>query len=177
MDNTIRYSNPGIRDVQHAAAIHFSDLITYDAFYFKSTDAHALYDAWGDIVGGIGSYPILGNPHYHQTHDVLETINHRQLAETSKATIATIMLLASSPSRIVGLTAAGKTATWESAPEAGVARYVVKYGPPANPMQYTATVRNPRITLNSLQAGWHIAVKGVNAKGMEGWDWARAVVQ
>jgi Tol biopolymer transport system component len=177
MDNTIRYSNAGIRDVQHAAAIHFSELITYDAFYFKSTDAHALYDAWGDIVGGIGSYPILGNPHYHQPHDVLETINHRQLAETSKATIATIMLLASSPSRITGLTAAGKTASWEAAPETGVTRYVVKYGPPTNPMQYTATVRNPRITLNTLQSGWHIAVKGVNTTGMEGWDWARAVVQ
>lgn len=177
MDNTIRYSNAGIRDVQHAAAIHFSELITYDAFYFKSTDAHALYDAWGDIVGGIGSYPILGNPHYHQPHDVLETINHRQLAETSKATIATIMLLASSPSRITGLTAAGKVATWEAAPESGVSRYVVKYGPPSNPMQYTANVRAPRVTLNSLQAGWHIAVKGVNAKGMEGWDWARTVVQ
>jgi Tol biopolymer transport system component len=177
MDNTIRYSNAGIRDVQHAAAIHFSDLITYDAFYFKSTDAHALYDAWGDIVGGIGSYPILGNPHYHQPHDVLETINHRQLAETSKATIATIMLLASSPSRVTGLTAAGKVATWEAAPEAGVSRYVVRYGPPSNPMQYTANVRSTRVTLNSLQAGWHIAVKGVNAKGMEGWDWARTIVQ
>jgi len=31
--------------VQHAAAIQFSELITYDAFYYKSTDAQALYDA------------------------------------------------------------------------------------------------------------------------------------
>ncbi|MBX3173400.1 MAG: M20/M25/M40 family metallo-hydrolase [Gemmatimonadaceae bacterium] len=177
MDNTIRYSNTGIRDIQHAAAIQFSELITYDAFYYKSTDAHALYDAWGDIVGGIGSYPILGNPHYHQVHDVLETINHRQLAETSKTTIATIMLLASSPSRLVGLTAAGKTATWERAVEKEITGYIVRYGPASNPMQYTSRVTNPRITLNSLQPGWHIAVKAVNAKGMEGWDWARAVVQ
>jgi len=39
LDNTIRYSNRGIRDVQHAAAMQFSRLITYDALYYKSTDA------------------------------------------------------------------------------------------------------------------------------------------
>ncbi|MEX0907525.1 MAG: M20/M25/M40 family metallo-hydrolase, partial [Gemmatimonadota bacterium] len=55
LDNTIRYSNAGIRDVQHAAAFLFTDLITYDAKYYKSTDAHAYYEAYGDIVGGIGS--------------------------------------------------------------------------------------------------------------------------
>src|SRR5690606_39011344 len=48
LDNTIRYSNPGIRDIQHAAAMQFSDLITYDALYYKSTDAAAYYEAWGD---------------------------------------------------------------------------------------------------------------------------------
>lgn len=55
LDNTIRYSNPGIRDIQHAAAMQFTNLITYDALYYKSTDAAAFYDGWGDIVGGIGS--------------------------------------------------------------------------------------------------------------------------
>src|SRR5690606_29059383 len=29
LDNTIRYSNPGIRDVQHGAAMLFTRLITY----------------------------------------------------------------------------------------------------------------------------------------------------
>ena len=42
LDNTIRYSNPGIRDIQHAAAMQFSNLITYDALYYKSTDAARL---------------------------------------------------------------------------------------------------------------------------------------
>ncbi|MEQ8329480.1 MAG: M20/M25/M40 family metallo-hydrolase [Longimicrobiales bacterium] len=51
LDNTIRYSNPGIRDIQHAAAMQFSDLITYDALYYKNTDAHAYYEVYGDIVG------------------------------------------------------------------------------------------------------------------------------
>jgi hypothetical protein len=42
LDNTIRYSNAGIRDIQHAAAFLFTDLITYDTRYYRSTDAHAL---------------------------------------------------------------------------------------------------------------------------------------
>ena len=103
LDNTIRYSNPGIRDIQHGAAMLFTQLITYDALYFKSTDAAAYYDAYGDIVGGIGSYPVLSNPHYHQPHDLLETVNHQLIAETSKTTAATLMLLASSPSRLKDL--------------------------------------------------------------------------
>jgi Zn-dependent M28 family amino/carboxypeptidase len=46
LDNTIRYSNAGIRDVQHAAAFLFTRMITYDAFYYKSTDAAAFYDGY-----------------------------------------------------------------------------------------------------------------------------------
>jgi hypothetical protein len=95
LDNTIRYSNPAIRDIQHAAAIRFTKLITYDARYVRNTDAHVFFDAYGDIIGGIGSYPILGNPHYHQRHDTLESVDHRLVAEVSRATIATAMLLAS----------------------------------------------------------------------------------
>ena len=48
LDNTIRYSNPGIRDMQHGAAMLFTRLITYDAMYFKGTDAASLYDAYGE---------------------------------------------------------------------------------------------------------------------------------
>ena len=97
LDNTIRYSNAWIRDVQHGAALLFTDLITYDSRYYQSTDAAAYYEAYGDIVGGIGSYPILGNPHYHQSHDVLETISQRLVAEVSKTTVATLVVLASNP--------------------------------------------------------------------------------
>ncbi len=177
MDNTIRYSNPGMRDVQHAAAMQFSGLITYDAFYYKSTDANALYDVWGDIIGGIGSYPILGNPHYHMPHDVLETINHQQLAETSRTTVATIMLLASSPSRLTGLSATGASASWNAAVERGPMRYLVRWGPANDPNKYSATVSTPRATLAGATSGWHVAVKAVNAKGLDGWDWARAIIE
>src|SRR5262249_60882075 len=94
LDNTIRYSNPGIRDIQHAAAMLFTRLITYDALYFKGTDAASLYDAYGDIIGGIGSYPVLGSPHYHQASDLLEFEDHQPITATPKTTLAPPMLLA-----------------------------------------------------------------------------------
>jgi Zn-dependent M28 family amino/carboxypeptidase len=47
LDNTIRYTNDGIRALQHAAAFLFSKMITYDSRYYKSTVAscgHAVPD-------------------------------------------------------------------------------------------------------------------------------------
>jgi hypothetical protein len=181
LDNTIRYSNPGIRDIQHGAAIQFSNLITYDALYYKSTDAAAYYEAYGDIVGGIGSYPVLGNPHYHQPHDLLETMNHQLITEVAKTTAATLMLLASSPSRVAGLQATvapgGATAAWTASPETGVTGYIVTWGPAANPSRHTLRVTQPKATLAGATAGSAVRVKAVNVKGMEGWDWARTTVK
>jgi Tol biopolymer transport system component len=181
LDNTIRYSNPGIRDVQHGAALEFSKLITYDALYYKSTDAAAFYDAYGDIVGGFGSYPVLGNPHYHQRHDVLETINHELVTETTKANIATMMYLASSPSRLNGLKATmagGATeVSWTPAVEKDVTEYVVTYGPVMNPAAKSIRVREPRARLADAPTGTEIAVKAINSRGLEGWDYARVTVR
>ncbi|CAN5890115.1 hypothetical protein BH23GEM9_BH23GEM9_01540 [soil metagenome] len=132
LDNTIRYSNDGMRDIQHAAAFLFTDLITYDAKYYRSTDAHAYYDAYGDIVGGIGSYPILGNPHYHQTHDQLETINHQLVAEVAKTTVATLIQLSNVPSRpkvaqvLTQPSSQELVIEWEPLPELDVTGYVVR---------------------------------------------------
>lgn len=181
LDNTIRYSNEGIRDVQHAAAMQFSKMITYDAFYYKSTDAAAFYDGYGDIVGGIGSYPVLGNPHYHQPHDVLEVENHQLIAEASKTTIATLMLLASSPSRITGLKAATNaqgaySAEWTASPEKGIVKYLVRYGPADAPDKFSATVTQPKAALPNAKAGMLVQVKAVNRRGMEGWNWARFTI-
>jgi hypothetical protein len=181
LDNTIRYSNPGIRDIQHAAAMQFSKLITYDALYYRSTDAAAYYEAYGDIVGGIGSYPILGNPHYHQSHDMLEGINHELVTEVSKTTVATLMLIASSPSRLKDLKMdryAGRTAevSWTPSPEKGVVRYIVAYGTAADPLRTRVTVTQPRATIQNVEPGTVVSVKAVNAKGLEGWDWARVTV-
>jgi Peptidase family M28/WD40-like Beta Propeller Repeat len=182
LDNTIRYSNPGIRDIQHAAAIQFSNLITYDALYYKSTDAAAYYDAFGDIVGGIGSYPVLSSPHYHQSHDVLENMNHQLITEVAKTTAATLALLASSPSRLKDLKVDGvkgttATVSWRPSPETGVTGYVVSYGPPTRPDAQQLRVTKPSAVLRNAAPGTVVAVKATNAKGLEGWDWARVTVK
>jgi peptidase M28-like protein/WD40 repeat protein len=182
LDNTIRYSNAGIRDIQHAAAMQFSNLITYDALYYKSTDAAAYYEAYGDIVGGIGSYPVLGNPHYHQSHDLLEGMNHQLITEVSKTTAATLMLLASSPSRLKGLTIdsfknGSATLSWTPSPEKGVTGYIVAYGPASNPDSQHLRVVKPSATLTGIAAGTVVSVKAVNAKSLEGWDWVRVTVK
>jgi Tol biopolymer transport system component len=177
LDNTIRYSNPGIRDIQHAGAFLYSDLVTYDALYYKNTDAHAYYEAYGDIVGGVGSYPVLGNPHYHQSHDLLETINHEQVRETTKATLAALMLMASSPARLGDVAAAsgagGLEVTWAPAAERDVAGYRVRYVA-ADGRERTVEVTEPRARLTDVRAGapMRVRVKAVNRRGLEGWDWA-----
>jgi hypothetical protein len=181
LDNTIRYSNAGIRDVQHAASF-LTRLVTYDALYFKATDAAAFYEAYGDIVGGIGSYPVLGNPHYHQPTDLLETVNHELVAETSKVTVASAMLLASSPSRVKDLKAAGPaggpvSVTWAASPEKGVTGYIVAWGPPEAPLRNTMRVIKPAAAIAAAAPGTVVSVKAVNARGLEGWDWARAAVK
>lgn len=181
LDNTIRYSNDGIRDIQHAAAFLFTDLITYDARYYRSTDAAAYYEAYGDIVGGIGSYPILGNPHYHQSHDVLETINQQLVAEVSKTTVATLMLLASSPSRLTAarVTRDGNSAivTWDAAVESGVGEYIVAWGPAGEAPRQTIRVQRPVATLQNVPATDVIRVKAVNDSGAVSWDWAVAAAR
>ena len=174
MDNTIRYSNPGIRDIQHAAAMQFTKLITFDALYWKGTDAMSFYDVYGDVIGGIGSYPVLGSPYYHQSTDLLENENHQLITETSKTTVATIMLLASSPSRLTNLkidsSANGSTTlSWTPSPEKGVTAYVVSYG------GSRITVTEPKAAVQA-PAGTIVSVKAVNAKGLESWDAARVKV-
>ena len=175
LDNTIRYSNEGLRDLQHAAAFLFTDLITYDAKYYKSTDAHAYYEAYGDIVGGIGSYPILGNPHYHQSHDVLETIDQQLVAEVAKTTAASLMLMASSPSRLPEVTvrraSGGLEVSWSAAVEQGVSGYEVAYGPASNPFQRVITVREASARLTDATPDSRVWVRAVSQNGTRGWDW------
>jgi hypothetical protein len=176
LDNTIRYSNAGLRDVQHAAAFLFSDLITYDAHYFKFTDAHSLYDGFGDVVAGIGSYPILGNPHYHQPHDVLETVNQRLVAEVAKTTIASVMLMASSPSRVEGLQASpvqggGVALTWQPAVEQKVRGYRVRWTPAAGGAERSLVVTTASAKIPAPAPGSMVGVRALGVNGTEGWDW------
>jgi len=180
IDNTVRYSNEGIRDVQHAAAFLFSDLVTYDAHYYKSTDAAAYYEAYGDIVGGFGSYPVLSNPHYHQTHDVLETIDQELIAETTKANVATIMLLASSPSRLNGFEIVSREGNsveleWDPSPENSVFEYVLRVAPEDGPYE-EFVVSEPGARFEDIPDGTQISVKAVSSRGLRGWDWAHVTV-
>jgi hypothetical protein len=178
LDNTVRYANPGLRDLQHAAAFLFSDLITYDAHYYKFTDAHSLVDGFGDVVSGIGSYPVLGNPHYHQPHDVLETVSHRLVAEVARTTLASVMLMASSPSRISGLTATrgadgSVDAKWNAAVERGVTSYRVRWEDADGKVGGTQAVKGTAARLAAVPDGAAIEVRAIGERGLEGWDWAR----
>ena len=179
LDSTIRYSNPGIRDVQHAAAGLFTNLITYDALYYRGTDAQAYYEAYGDIVGGLAQYPVLGNPHYHQAHDTLDTINHQLVAEVAKATAATVMLLASSPSRLKDLEVRRQqdsvAVSWTPGPERGISAYVVSWGTADQREAQQLRVTRPAATIKAAAGAW-VSVRAVNEQGLESWDAARAIV-
>jgi hypothetical protein len=176
LDNTIRYSNPGIRDVQHAAAFLFTDLITYDSRYYQSTDAHALFDAFGNVIGGIGSYPILGNPHYHQVHDILETINQQLVAEVAKTTAATLMLMANSPAVVHGVEAVSRRGEvvelrWTPSPERAVTGYEVEWLRPDGSVGGSTRATGATARLTGVPAGAAIRVRALFGNGAHGWDW------
>ena len=138
LDSTIRYANAAVRNLQHASSFLFSNHITYDSRYYRSTDAARYYDAFGEMFGGIGGYPIVASPFYHQTTDRLETINHEQIVEICKSTVASMILLASSPAMIKGLDLARLRGTSaeirrEASPESGISSYEIAYRPADNP--------------------------------------------
>ncbi len=184
LDDTVRYASAGIRDIQHAAALLFSKMVTYDTRYVKSTDAVSFYDVYGDIIGGLGSYPLLGNPYYHQPTDLLETVNHQLLVEAAKFNTASIMMLASSPMPVKDLKVASlKSDTaevaWTPSPEQGIASYIVEYGPEKDPSASSLTVTEPRVRLQGFKIKpgekLAIAVKAVNRRGIASWDWSRTI--
>jgi hypothetical protein len=89
------------------------------------------------------------------------------------------MLLASSPSRITNLQASagggGAALTWTPSPEAGITGYIVAWGP--EDAAKTQRVSQPKAAVPGVTAGTEVRVKAINAKGLEGWDWARGVVK
>jgi len=94
---------------------------------------------------------------------------------------ASIMLLASAPSRLEGLEASMRggsvDVTWTPAVEADAKSYRVAFGPEEDPLQTVVEVNHPEVTLENLPAGTVLSVKAVNERGMEGWDWARVRVE
>jgi hypothetical protein len=124
---------------------------------------------------------VLSSPHYHQSHDVLETINHQLVTEVARTTAATLMLLASSPSRLEGLRiesyANGRaTLTWTCALEKDVTEYLVCWGPHDRPESQQVRVTKPSATIEAAP-GTIVSVKAVNQNGLEGWDWARVPIK
>jgi hypothetical protein len=135
-------------------------------------------------VSGLGSYPVLGNPYYHQPTDLLETVNQQLVTEAAKMTTASLMLLASSPSRVKDLKAASASdgsieVSWAASPEKGIKSYAVAYGPAGNPMARTMTVKTTRAKITGVKKGeaMQVAVKAANSQGLSGWDWARTTIK
>lgn len=174
LDDTIRFSNYGIRDVQHSGAILFSDLITYDSRYYRNTDAHVFFDAYGDVIGGIGSYPILGNPNYHQPTDRLETINHNLVREVARSTTATLMMLANAPSKVTGLEHRERSRnrtelSWNRSKENDIDHYRISYTS-LDGQSETAETESEQITIRNADLTEEISVVAVNNRGITGWD-------
>lgn len=181
LDNAVRYSSAGVRDIQHAAALRFTGMATYDTRYFERTDAHAYVEQYGDIVGGFGAYPILGNPHYHKSHDVLETVDQRLVADVARATLASIMRMANSPGPVAGLaiTSRDRSATelaWTASPEQGVVGYEVTWT--SGPGQAAGSMRVgvPQARLPRLTPGTVVSVRAIGGNGLHGWDWRSVTV-
>ena len=55
--------------------------------------------------------------------------------------------------------------------------YIVAYGPPDKPEAQQTRTAKPTITLANLAPGTMVSVKAVNARGLEGWDWATVAVR
>ena len=112
---------------------------------------------------------MLGNPHYHQSHDTLETINHQLIAEVAKTTAATLMLLASSPSRIAGLEADGypngAAVDVDAEPREGRHRLRRRVGAGRQSRRAQLRVTQPKATLPALRPGRRRPVKAINARG------------
>ena len=182
MDNTIRYSNAGIRDIQHGAAFLFSKLVLYDAKYYRGTDAAAFYEGWGDIVGGIGSYPVLANPELSPAHRLSrddEPPADRGDGEGhgGDARVPRVEPVAAQ-GRHGGEDGGGCGSHVDAQPGIGHQDLHRRLRAGQRAAARADDGDGARAVLPAgLPAGTQIAVKAVNGRGLEGWDWARTVLQ
>ena len=190
LDNTIRYANAGLRDLMHAASIGFSRMVTYDSHYIRATDAVPLYETFGNVVAGLGSYPVLGNPYYHTALDRLEVVNQELIEEATKFMIASVMMMTSSPSPVRDVKATFNpdgtaTITWSPNPEKNIAYYEVVCQVGEKGPLIKKTVKGTRLTLKidsapqasvsqpeltSKGAAVKVFVRAVNRLGLPSWD-------
>ena len=66
---------------------------------------------------------------------------------------------------------------WTPSVEKDVSEYLVSYGPSTEPMRKTIRVKDAQVRLTDAPPGTEIAVKAINARGLEGWDHARTTVR
>jgi hypothetical protein len=106
-------------------------------------------------------------------------VSHRLVAEVARTTLASVVLMASSPSRLTGLTAARGAdgtvdAKWNAAAERGVASYRVRWQDPEGKVGGKQVVKGTTAKLRAVPAGATIQVRAIGPRGLEGWDWAQA---
>jgi len=109
---------------------------------------------------------------------VLETVNPRLIAEVSKTTVASIMLMASSPARLNGLQATRRAdgvvdLKWDAAPDRGVGTYRVRWSGDGPTARRTLVVRGSSAQAAGVPPGAELSVRAIGVGGLEGWDWAR----
>jgi hypothetical protein len=131
LDNTIRTRTRHPRSPARGGVGLF-EAHHYDALYYKSTDAAAFYDAYGDIVGGSGRTPsrqsaLPSAPRRARDHQ--SRAGHRDdEGEHRDAHLPRLESVAAE--RAHGeLSGGGADVTWTPAVEKDVTEYVVSYGP------------------------------------------------
>ena len=133
------------------------------------------------LFRSMGAFPILGNPYYHQPTDRIETVDQRLVTEACRATVATAILLASTPRPVkdlgVRVTSMGALqVSWASSPEQGVIGYELRWTDRMGALKSLRVGPAPgaRVTqlIEKVRPGSPISVKAIADDGREGWDWA-----
>ena len=65
---------------------------------------------------------------------------------------------------------------WKPAVERGVTGYRIRWEDGEGKVGGSRVVRVPSATLAGVPRGAVIAVRAIGARGLEGWDWARAAL-
>ena len=121
---------------------------------------------------------------------MLETINHQLVAEVSKTTVASIMLLASSPARLKSIVAersgSDVTVRWSEPPESNVTGYQLYVWDRDGEVEQIKVVENSdaafagrTIDLERVSPGATIGIKATvpgSPSAIASWDWARVEV-
>jgi len=65
--------------------------------------------------------------------------------------------------------------SWTASREKDVVGYELVYGPVDGEPRGKLDVEAASVEVGDLQAGDQVMVRAINARGLHGWDWARAV--